>query len=62
MSEPIIRYVPRADVTAERERETLARIYAYVLRSRESRRVARTSEEVAPPVPERRLSNESIEL
>jgi hypothetical protein len=62
MSEPVIRYVPRDDVTPERERETLARIYAFVLRSREDRRVARTGDKAAPcPQSERRLPNEPIE-
>jgi hypothetical protein len=62
MANPVVRYVPRGDVTPEEERETLARIYAYVLRSRESRSVTRTGEEESPlPRPERRLPNEPIE-
>jgi hypothetical protein len=62
MGEPVIRYMPRGDVTPEEERETLARIYAYVLQSRESKRVTSTGDEVTPlPRPKRRLPNEPIE-
>jgi hypothetical protein len=58
MGEPVIRYVPRGDVTPEEERETLARIYAYVLQADEGKRATKTCGEAAHcPGSERRPPN-----
>jgi hypothetical protein len=60
MSEQVIRFVPRGDITPEEEREMLARVYAYALRAQGDRRTTKTCDEAAPPTaPERRLSDES---